>query len=70
MLSVYEARPAVAKGRQHYLQTYEALLDVVLRTTREAYDRAYANYLELPVEQDAFATQNLVERGLAAKLNT
>jgi hypothetical protein len=58
----------VQAARHTYLTRYTAWHSVALKVAEDAYLKAYHDYRALPVEQDAYATQDLVDRRLKKDL--
>ncbi len=54
------ADTAVATARDGYVEYYGKLLGYELKEAKALYDKAYQEYRSLPVEQDAFATQDMI----------
>jgi hypothetical protein len=53
---------AVANARDGYVQYYGKLLGFELKEADARYEEAYRQYRMLPVEQDAFAAQDVVQK--------
>jgi hypothetical protein len=51
---------AVANARDRYVQYYGKLLSLELKEAKALFEEAYRAYRALPVEQDAFATQDII----------
>jgi hypothetical protein len=56
------AATAVANARDGYVKFYGKLLGLELKEASARYDEAYRQYRLLPVEQDAFEAQDVVEK--------